>query len=76
MTEGWRRGARGIDGNKGTDFLTRKAPFEKGADRHDISTDEMKSSMAPWEQATWKVGKVSKGGPPRRAPKGDAGTKP
>jgi len=76
MAEGWRRGAKGIDGNKGSDFLTRKAPYEDGAKRHDISTEEFKRACDPWDHDTWKPGPVSRGGPPRYAPKGDAGTRP
>ncbi len=74
MSEGWKRGAMGIDGNKGSDFLNRAKDDGNKAAR-DISTEEFKRACNPWEHDTWKPGKVSSGGSPRYAPKGDAGTK-
>ena len=41
----------------------------------DISTSEFKTASDPWSHDTWKPGVVSRGGKPRYAPKGDAGTK-
>jgi len=65
----------GIDGNKGADFLTRgKDDGNKGV--RDISTEEFKRACDPWDHDTWKPGPVSRGGAPRYAPKGNAGTKP
>ena len=74
MAEGWKRGAMGIDGNKGADFLNRGKDDGNKAAR-DISTEEFKRACDPWDHDTWKPGKVSSGGPPRYAPKGNAGTK-
>ncbi len=75
--DGWKRGARGIDGNKGSDFLNRgKDDGNKPA--HDLSLkygSEFKGACTPWDEPTWKPGKVSSGGPPKYAPKGDAGTR-
>ena len=60
MTEGWKRGAMGIDGNKGADFLNRgKDDGQKAA--RDISTEEFKRACDPWDHDTWKPGKVSSG---------------
>ena len=76
MAEGWKRGAMGIDGNKGADFLNRgKDDGNKSA--RDISTEEFKRACDPWDHDTWKPGKLHHRGDsaPRYAPKGDAGTK-
>lgn len=61
MSEGWKRGARGIDGNKGSDFLNRGTEDGKKSPR-DISTRELKQACDPWDEPTWKPGKVSSGG--------------
>ncbi len=58
MGEGWRRGARGIDGNKGSDIVNRGTDYgEKPA--HDISSRDLKQACDPWDEPTWKPGVVS-----------------
>ncbi len=55
------KGARGIDGSKGEDFLTRGTD-DGNKPAHDISGkygDELKRACEPWNEATWKPGVVS-----------------
>ncbi len=55
------KGAMGIDGSKGEDFLTKgKDDGDKPA--RDISGkygSELKQACDPWDEPTWKPGKVS-----------------
>ncbi len=71
------KGAMGIDGSKGEDFLT-KGKDDGNKPAHDLSLKygtEFTRATTPWDEPTWKPGKVSSGGSPRYAPKGDSGTK-
>ncbi len=71
------KGAMGIDGSKGEDFLN-KGKDDGNKPAHDLSRkfgDEFTSACTPWDEPTWKPGKVSSGGPPKYAPKGDSGTR-
>ncbi len=55
------KGACGIDGSKGEDFLNRgREDGQKPV--HDLSLkfgDEFKRACDPWEEKTWKPGPVS-----------------
>lgn len=75
-SDGFRRGAKGIDGDKGHADFQRPGDDGNKASR-DISTREFKSVVAPWDCDTWKPGPLAHKGDssPRYAPKGDAGTK-
>ncbi len=74
------KGARGIDGSKGEDFLT-KGKDDGNKPARDISSkygSEFLRATEAWNEPTWKPGKVSSGGKfhsTNGPPKGDFGTK-
>ena len=71
--DGFKRGARGIDGNKGADFIKRGPPDDGfKAPKHDVVDLGTRENM--FTNSNWKVGALPKGGEPRFAPKGDSGT--
>jgi hypothetical protein len=73
MTKTYNRNAGSKVGDKWTedgpqDLLRSKAEYDKTSVR-DISTNEFRHACDPWDEPTWKPGKVSSGGAPRYSPK-------
>ncbi len=74
------KGAMGIDGSKGEDFLN-KGKDDGTKSQHDLSLkygSEFLKATDPYTEPTWKPGKVSSGGKfhsTNGPPKGDATTK-
>ncbi len=74
------KGAMGIDGSKGEDFLT-KGKDDGNKPQHDLSLKyggEFLHACDPWDEPTWKPGKVSSGGKfhsTNGPPKGDFTTR-
>ncbi len=59
------KGARGIDGSKGEDFLNKGEDYAKKNSPRDLSAkfgNEFKGQCPPWEEPTWKPGPVGTGG--------------
>ena len=57
------KGARGIDGSKGEDFLNKWEDYAKKNSPRDLSAkfgNEFKGQCPPWEEPTWKPGEVSR----------------